>query len=517
MPLAAVLFVLFPRLAGPLWGLPKDDGAQSGLSDRWRPGSISELSLTDAVAFRVDFDGRCRRRAALLARSGAVAVRRPRVVARGRTRRRRARAPVGAARYRYWVTLEPQRTSRGCSRSTSAALPSSPAASTPTRAAAVVIAHARPASSRAAPVTQALRYGAARCSATPIRRGDGEPTRRLASLPRTRQSAHARVRHAMRARAPDDADYIGAVLAMVPQRALLLHAGAALARAPDPVDAFLFDTRRGFCEHYASAFVVLLRAAGIPARVVTGYQGGEINPRGGYMIVRQSDAHAWAEAIVDGAMAALRPDRRGRAVAHRARPGRRAARQRACRSSRASPGLAQGLQLALDAFNHDWRRHVIGFNSTASASCGATFDIDASSAPWVIAAAVAALGAWGALLLALMSWRRRHSERALVLWSGVAGSRAPACRGIAAKGRSRTRARAARWPQFAIAFRAIGESYAALRYGKRPTSRRARRAAGALARAIEVLPPPAALRASGDSRNIVAKPRQVTHRIDRLA
>ena len=63
---------------------------------------------------------------------------------------------------------------------------------------------------------------------------------------------------------------------------------------------FLFDARRGFCEHYASAFVLLLRAAGIPARVVTGYQGGELNPRGDYMIVRQSDAHAWAEAIIDG-------------------------------------------------------------------------------------------------------------------------------------------------------------------------------------------------------------------------
>ena len=68
----------------------------------------------------------------------------------------------------------------------------------------------------------------------------------------------------------------------------------------DPVDEFLFDTRRGFCEHYASAFVVMLRAAGIPARVVTGYQGGTINPSGDYMIVRQSDAHAWAEALVDG-------------------------------------------------------------------------------------------------------------------------------------------------------------------------------------------------------------------------
>ena len=61
------------------------------------------------------------------------------------------------------------------------------------------------------------------------------------------------------------------------------------------MDEFLFATRRGFCEHYASAFVVLMRAAGVPARVVTGYQGGDINPVDGYLTVRQSDAHAWAE------------------------------------------------------------------------------------------------------------------------------------------------------------------------------------------------------------------------------
>lgn len=61
------------------------------------------------------------------------------------------------------------------------------------------------------------------------------------------------------------------------------------------IDQFMFETRRGFCEHYASAFVFAMRAAGIPARVVTGYQGGERNPVDGYLIVRQSDAHAWAE------------------------------------------------------------------------------------------------------------------------------------------------------------------------------------------------------------------------------
>jgi hypothetical protein len=66
------------------------------------------------------------------------------------------------------------------------------------------------------------------------------------------------------------------------------------------VDEFLFETRRGFCEHYASAFVFLMRAAGVPARVVTGYQGGEMNPLGDYLIVRQSEAHAWAEVWLEG-------------------------------------------------------------------------------------------------------------------------------------------------------------------------------------------------------------------------
>ena len=66
------------------------------------------------------------------------------------------------------------------------------------------------------------------------------------------------------------------------------------------MDAFLFDTRRGFCEHYASAFVVMMRAAGVPARVVAGYQGGEINPVNRTVIVHQFDAHAWAEVWLPG-------------------------------------------------------------------------------------------------------------------------------------------------------------------------------------------------------------------------
>jgi hypothetical protein len=77
----------------------------------------------------------------------------------------------------------------------------------------------------------------------------------------------------------------------------------------DAVDDFLFDSKAGFCEHYAGAFVVLMRAMGVPARVVTGYQGGEMNPVDGYLTVRQSDAHAWAEIWSRRGWVPGRPDR----------------------------------------------------------------------------------------------------------------------------------------------------------------------------------------------------------------
>jgi protein-glutamine gamma-glutamyltransferase len=75
----------------------------------------------------------------------------------------------------------------------------------------------------------------------------------------------------------------------------------------DAIDHFLFTSRLGFCEHYAAATAFLLRAAGIPTRLVGGYQGGEVNPYGGYLVVRQSDAHAWCEVLLDGSWQRLDP------------------------------------------------------------------------------------------------------------------------------------------------------------------------------------------------------------------
>jgi hypothetical protein len=266
----------------------------------------------------------------------------------------------------------------------------------------------------------------------------------------------------------------------------------------EPVDEFLFGARRGFCEHYASAFVVMMRAAGIPARVVTGYQGGEINPRGGYLIVRQSDAHAWAEAIIDGEWrridptAAVSPLRVERGIGA-ALPEN----DQVPLLARLDGGWLKTVELAWDSVNHQWRRNVVDFDFHRQRALWREMDIDTVE-PWRIMAVVALIaGAWAAAVLGWLTLKRRRQERALVLWDTV-------CRRLARAGLVRQphegplayAIRAAdRWPQFAIALHAIGQSFAMLRYGD--TAARPRERAAMLAtleRAIEVLPGAARLR-----------------------
>ena len=127
------------------------------------------------------------------------------------------------------------------------------------------------------------------------------------------------------------------------------------------IDQFVFETRRGFCEHYASAFTFMMRAAGIPARVVTGYQGAERN--GDYYIVRQSDAHAWSEVWLEGRgwvriapTAAVAPERvelglGGALPASEPIPG----------LARLGRGTLVQLQLRWDQVNAAWNRWVLAY------------------------------------------------------------------------------------------------------------------------------------------------------------
>ena len=496
VPIAVLLFLLFPRLASPLWGLPTDYRAITGLSDRMSPGQISELSLSDTVAFRVDFEGRIPApsqrywRGPVLARFDGRSWIAARSEAQGELSR------YDAPRVAYTVALEPHDKPWLFALDVPATLPRIPRSPVGEPGSEVGTITRDQRLLARTPIAQPLRYAQEsvlldRYAGRPDL--DREPN---IQLPRSNGRTLAFARE-LRTRYPDDNAYIGVVLRWFNTENFVYTLTPPLA-GRDPVDFFLFEERRGFCEHYASAFVVLLRAAGIPARIVTGYQGGEINPRGEYMIVRHSDAHAWSEALLDGEWrrfdptAAVAPSRIETGLGG------------ALPSGAPVPFLARldiewlkNLRLVWDAVNHDWRRNVIGFNHDRQRSLWRDLDMGPPNLPWIVGAVVVFITVWGVSVLAFMMWtRNRRNDRALVLWNLLT-------RRLASAGLPRyphegpmafARRAAQRWPRFGIAFAAIGEAFSTLRYGAMSSAREREALVATLARTIEVLPPAGALR-----------------------
>ena len=239
----------------------------------------------------------------------------------------------------------------------------------------------------------------------------------------------------------------------------------------DPVDGFLFDTRRGFCEHYAGAFTVLLRAAGIPARVVTGYQGGEMNLDGDYMIVRQSDAHAWAEALLDGQWQRFDPTAAVAPSRIEARPGRCTAGGRAGTVFRpAGNDVAQEPQAEMGrrqlpvAARRRRLQHRAPARLVGRVRIGRRATMAARGGRCRRRVRLGPTRAWRGATTPLASRRRSR----LVECPSAAGSAAPAFPAHRKRDRSPTRRRAGkRWPQWASVLERIGERYAQLHYGPR--------------------------------------------------
>lgn len=496
IPIAALLFVAFPRLAGPLWGVPQGAGASTGLSDQMAPGMIRDLTLSDAVAFRVDFDQspppapqRYWRGPVLSRFDGRMW---SMAVARGDTRT--ARTPpnwIG-----YTVTLEPYGRQWLFALEFPVGLPRFAGAEEAVTAMSTLTPDQQLIARR--PITQVVQYAqrsSLDASYLSEYRHDEQDNLQLPADANPRAFAFARE---LRQQHADDRDYIAAVLRHFRREAFVYTLSPGIVHEQSPVDGFLFDSRRGFCEHFASAFAVLLRAAGIPSRVVTGYQGGEINPRGGYLIVRQSDAHAWVEALLDGRWQRFDPTA-------------------AVSPMRIESGIGQALPLAdplpllvrldvswikgaqmmVDALNHAWHRNVVGFNRGRQRELWRNIGLDLFK-PWEIVTMVAtAVAVWFTAMFVWLAWRRRRDDHAVSLWNAI-------CRRLARAGLPRlphegpiayAQRASLRWPQFAIAFHAIGESFAALRYGRIGENERHALLA-TLKRAIEVLPAPTALRKS---------------------
>jgi transglutaminase-like putative cysteine protease len=289
LPLAGAAFVLFPRIEGPLWGMPDDaHGARTGLSDTMAPGQMSDLAQSEDVAFRVKFDGPVPPQPQLYWRGPVLGDYDGRTWTRVRPARDGqplslsvAGKPVG-----YEVTLEPSNTRWLFALEMPRALPELPGRG---------VALTDELEFQAlAPITERVRYGLASYVHYNLQPQAATVDGRWLSLP---YGVDPRARAAGQALAaePDPARRVAAVLRQFSRDGFVYTLRPPLLPGPDSIDDFLYGTRAGFCEHYAGAFVFLMRAAGVPARVVTGYQGGDLNPIDGYLTVRQSDAHAWAE------------------------------------------------------------------------------------------------------------------------------------------------------------------------------------------------------------------------------
>jgi transglutaminase-like putative cysteine protease len=296
VPLMLAFFLLFPRIS-PLWSVPlQANTGTTGLSERMAPGDIGELGRSAEVAFRVKFNGAPPRAEELYWRALTLNSFDGREWSRDFPGSRAQYLGVAANRREAWfdqydyggtpidynVIMEPTFNSWIYTLQ----VPRFVDERMQMRRDYQVEAVQR--------VTQRFTYNA---RSYPEYRldvgGQGRPGNTL----RLPENGNARARNfanELRAANPDDHAYVNAVLAYFRNEAFFYTLSPATLGA-NPIDEFLFDTRQGFCEHYASAFTYLMRAAGIPARVVTGYQGGEVNPYDFTLTVRQYDAHAWSE------------------------------------------------------------------------------------------------------------------------------------------------------------------------------------------------------------------------------
>ncbi|ANE43091.1 transglutaminase [Deinococcus puniceus] len=406
LPLMLVLFVLFPRPDGPLWQLPLQGRAQTGLSDEIRAGEFSDLARSNAVAFRADFsmglpDPQDRYwRGPVFEGYDGLAWTQARL--RGASPSIEATGPESA----YTLTLEPNGKPWLLALDVPTQLPPGAFLSTAFQAV-----NPRPSTNRA---RYAIRGRSARL-------GVQESPERLnynlllpvGQSPRARDLAASWTGLAPAAR-------IEAALNYLQTGGFTYTLNPPILPEENRVDAFLFGTstvgaRTGFCEHYASAFAFLMRAAGLPARIVGGYLGGEINPDGGYLIVRQQDAHAWVEVWLAG-RGWTRVDPTAVVAPARLNTNLSTALTRPNATQAAPIGTFARLRLRVDALQNRWNDTVVGYNGEQQRSLLGRVGLgEVGAAPYLLALlGLIALAFVPALLVARRAARPRDlAARAL--------------------------------------------------------------------------------------------------------
>jgi transglutaminase-like putative cysteine protease len=283
IPFMLVLYLLFPRISGPLWGLPQDAHAgKTGLSDTMEPGSISQLVQNSDIAFRVRFDGETPAKGKLYWRGPVMEVLDGNSWRPYAGRRVAEKIEIISPPIDYETTVEAHNQRWLLALDAPTSLPPDSSLN------GVLAANLKDA------IVSRQRF---RLSASLDYRfnlqEDSEVLRRNLALPKGLNPKTQSLAKQWRSNGDSPDTIIRNALDMFARDFYYTLRPPLLGR--HSVDEFLFNTQRGFCEHYSAAFVVLMRSAGIPARVIGGYQGGEHNPVDGYLVVRQSDAHAWTE------------------------------------------------------------------------------------------------------------------------------------------------------------------------------------------------------------------------------
>ncbi|MDO4708867.1 MAG: DUF3488 and transglutaminase-like domain-containing protein [Pseudomonadota bacterium] len=463
LPLALAVFWLFPRISTPLWGIPDRASAKVGLSNSMSPGDWLELLVDDSPAMRVRFAGEAPPSSQMYWRGPVL------WDFDGRTWKN-ARPPLPTTQlhtstqgsgWTYQLEIEPSEQHYIAALDLPLAAPSGSLMS--------------PDGNLLSPhKLQSLTRWQLQ-SAPPLmfqpQLSDAERQRALA-FPRqfNPRAQHLALQWQLQSGGNPEAIIAQAMTLVNRELAYSLDAPM-LAR--DSVDEFLFQTKLGYCEHFSSSFVFLMRAAGVPARVVTGYAGGYHNPVGGYWVVRNSDAHAWAEVWLQGQgwvridpTAAVAPERIYDTVADRM-PGNFAG------------GLInfnQAWNLA-DLLRSNWNDFVLSFNAERQSRMLSQLGIDRISPEQLILLLAIAI----ALSLAAMLWWLSRGEREpdplLRAWHQLSArySRLGLARERHESAQDWSERIATARPQDAVAIRSLAHDFSQDRYAKKRLSRAALR------------------------------------------
>ena len=483
VPLIVLLFVFFPRSRQQFLQFSQSLVASGGMSDRLEPGRIASLALGQEVVFRADFpDGNIPSMSVMYWRAGVLWRGDGLTWVRGPLLRPESRlGQLGGATIRQRIMLQPH----GASWLYALDRPATevPGAS--------YMAGGFLQSER--PVLKQKQYEV-------ISRPDNRETTLPAEQRQETMRKPARISPQLqtlvtrwRTAHPDDRALVeGALRYFRTERfTYTLEPGTYGAEA---LDEFLFSRRAGFCEHYAAAFATLMRVAGIPSRVVIGYHGGEYNARGRYVIVRQSDAHAWCEVWIKGdgwlrvdPTDVIAPDRLTSGLASYLE-NRAAANPANAPPSAAATGwreIRRDVRLVWDNLNYQWDLRVLGFDEDNQRTFLAT--IGFGDFRWAELLVTLAIGA--ALLLGgLGLWQRRPGRPRS---DAVSRSYARFCGSLAAAGLPREpwegplhfgERAAAHFATHAAAIREIAALYTRLRYAPAPPP------PAAFLRAVRALP-----------------------------